>query len=102
MFFFTDEIKTEKQNLQYPLIKAMLNQKQKRVVISQQKCNPLLPKEGHHRMKTLIETTSDKIGRKNLNQKEMKSSIWKKEEEREALKNTQQCKGFTKLIKATY
>ena len=72
------------------------------MVISLQKCNPLLPKEGHHRMKTLIETTSNKIGRKNLNQKEMKSSIWKKEEEREALKYTQQCKGFTKLIKATY
>ena len=53
-------------------------------------------------MKTLIETTSNKIGRKNLNQKEMESSIQKKEEEREALKNTQQCKGFTKLIKATY
>lgn len=48
------------------------------MVISLQKCNPLLPKEGHHRMKTLIETTSNKIGRKNLNQKEMKSSIWKK------------------------
>lgn len=31
----------------------------------------------------------------------MKSSILKKKEEREALKDTQQCQGFTKSIKAT-
>ena len=58
VLFSPDKIKTEKQKSTVHFDQSNISQKQIKADISQWKCNPLIPKEGHHRMKTLIETTN--------------------------------------------